>query len=98
MHVLMMPRAGSVHIFKSTTDKTVGKNLSLDTEGNSKTFEDIFKDNYADGVIVLKDNTILYEKYWNGLSKDYQHVWFSVSKFMASSAFEIVADHFKMSK
>ncbi|MDP2413580.1 serine hydrolase [Daejeonella sp.] len=96
MHVLMIPRSGAVHAFKESHDNSNGRNLSMDTEGNSKTFEDIFKDNYADGVIVLKNNTVLYENYWNGLSKDYQHIWFSVSKSLASSAFGILVDQNKV--
>jgi CubicO group peptidase (beta-lactamase class C family) len=38
----------------------------------------------------------LYEKYWNGLSRDYQHIWFSCSKSLASSAFGILVDQMKI--
>src|SRR4026208_1809354 len=96
MHVLMMPRSGPVRAFKESADAGIGKMKSLDTEGSSNTFEGLFSDNYADGVIVLKDNTILYEKYWNGLSRDYQHVWFSCSKSLASSAFGILVEQKKI--
>ncbi|MBA4056560.1 MAG: 6-aminohexanoate hydrolase, partial [Marivirga sp.] len=96
MHVLMMPRSGPVHSFKESPDAAIGKMISVDTEGNSKTFESMFGDNHADGVIVLKNNTVLYEKYWNGLSRDYQHIWFSVSKSIASAAFGILVDQKKI--
>ena len=96
MHVLMMPRSGPVRAFKESPDAGIGKMKSLDTEGSSNTFEGLFSDNYADGVIVLKDNAILYEKYWNGLSRDYQHVWFSCSKSLASSAFGILVEQKKI--
>ncbi len=94
--VLMIPRAGAVHGFNEASDNSIGKNISLDTEGNAKAFEDIFKENHADGVIVLRSNAVLYEKYWNGLSKDYQHIWFSVSKSLASSAFGILVEQKKI--
>jgi len=90
MHVLMMPRSGPVHTFKESPNASIAKTTCLDTEGNSKTFESMFSDNYADGVVVLKNDVVVYEKYWNGLSRDYQHIWFSCSKSMASSAFGIL--------
>jgi CubicO group peptidase (beta-lactamase class C family) len=96
MHVLMMPRSGPTHAFKESHDAGIGKTISVDTEGNSKTFESMFSDNYADGVIVVKNNTVIYEKYWNGLSRDYQHVWFSCSKSMASTAFGILGEQKKI--
>ncbi len=97
MHVIMMPRFGPVHAFKESPDAAIGKMESLDTEGSSMTFEGMFSDNYADGVIALKNNAILYEKYWNGLSRDYQHIWFSCSKSLAaSSAFGILVEQKKI--
>lgn len=96
LHVLMMPRSGAVHPFQETPDKTVATSLSQDTEGNSHTFEETFRDNYADGVIVVRNNAILYEQYWNGLSRDYQHIWYSVSKSLASTAFGILVEEKKL--
>src|SRR4026208_2226114 len=49
MHVVMMPRSGPTHAFKESPDAGIGKTFSVDTEGNSKTFESMFSDNYADG-------------------------------------------------
>jgi CubicO group peptidase (beta-lactamase class C family) len=95
-NVLMIPRAGAVHLFKEAIDLTVAKFITKDIDGNQKSFETIFEDNYADGVIVIKNNSVLYEKYWNGLSRDFQHTWFSVSKSLASSAFGILADQKKI--
>lgn len=96
LNVVMMPRSGAVHSFNESPDAAVGKMISVDTEGSSKTFETIFSENYADGVIVLRNNTVVFEKYWNGLSRDYQHKWFSCSKSLASSAFGILVDQMKI--
>jgi CubicO group peptidase (beta-lactamase class C family) len=90
LHVAMMPRSGAIHVFKEAPDARVGAHISDDTEGKQRTFENIFADNFADGVIVVQGNTILFEKYWNGLTRDYQHIWFSCSKSLASSAFGIL--------
>lgn len=96
MHVLMMPRSGAVHLFKETPNAEIPKMPFADTEGISKTFENMFSDNFADGVIVLKNNSVIYEKYWNGLTRDYQHIWFSCSKSLASSAFGILVEQMKI--
>lgn len=96
MHVLMIPRAGAVHVFGESPDGAIAKTISTDTQGNSKTFEAMFSDNYADGVVVIRGNNILYEKYWNGLSRDYQHIWFSCSKSLASAAFGILVEEKKV--
>jgi CubicO group peptidase (beta-lactamase class C family) len=45
---------------------------------------------------VLKGNAVVFEKYWNGLSRDYQHKWFSCSKSLASSAFGILVEELKI--
>ena len=85
-HVLMVPRAGAVHQYKIVSDQRIATTLIKDSAGTKTTFEAVFKDNYANGVIVLRNNTILYEQYWNGLSKDYQHIWFSMTKSLTSTA------------
>ena len=92
MHVLMLPRSGSMHQYKTSARPSVANTLIKDTGGANKIFEDVFKENYTNGVIVLQNNTILYEQYWNGLTRDYQHVWFSMTKSLASIALGILME------
>ncbi len=96
LHVLMMPRSGAVHSFKELPDKSISNFPTVDTDGKSSTFENIFKDFYADGVIVIKDNSVKYENYWNGLSRDYQHIWFSITKSLTSSAIGLLVEQKKL--
>jgi len=96
MHTLMLPRAGNIHQYKVSAKSPVSKVLIKNPEGATKTFEDIFKENYTSGLIVLQNNTLLYENYWNGLSRDQHHVWYSMTKSMASIAFGILADQKKI--
>ena len=93
LHVLMIPRGGSIHMFKETSKSNAGNTLIALPGGKTEKFETIFKDNEADGVIVVQNNTILFEKYWNGLGRDYQHIWYSMTKSLTSSALGLlVAD------
>ncbi len=96
MHVLMIPRSGAVHIFKESKINDVGNMPVTSEAGKSSSFESVFKDNDADGVIVVHNDTILYENYWNGLSKDYQHIWFSMTKSLTNTALGILVSQNKI--
>ena len=96
MHMLMLPRAGNMHQYKTATRPGVATMIIKDSSGTNKTFEKVFEENYGSGVIVLQNNTILYEQYWNGLTRDYQHVWYSMTKSLASIAFGILVEQNKI--
>lgn len=96
LHVIMVPRSGAVYSFNELPDKTIANFTTVDTDGKASTFENIFKDFYADGVIVTKNNSVLYENYWNGLTRDYQHIWFSATKSMTSTALGILVEQGKI--
>lgn len=84
--VLMIPREGSVHLFKEAGNNSLGNTkVAGDT-----TFEKMFEKNEADAVIVVHNNTILFEKYWNGMSRHYGHIWYSMTKSLVSSAFGLL--------
>lgn len=91
-NVLMIPREGPVHVFKEAGTNDIGKTKVA----NDSTFENIFDNNEADAVIVVRNNTILFEKYWNGLSRHYQHIWFSMTKSLTSSAFGLLVTENKV--
>lgn len=97
MHVLMIPRGGAVHIFKDKQGNSDVGDMSVSSgTGEPSSFESVFKDNDADGVIVIQNDAILYENYWNGLSKDYQHIWFSMTKSLTSTALGILVSQNKI--
>jgi len=95
MHTLMIPRGGSVHQFKES-DNSFGQSAISTKAGASETIENVFARNEADGLIIVQNNTILFEKYWNGLSRDYQHIWYSMTKSLTSSAFGILIEQGKI--
>jgi CubicO group peptidase (beta-lactamase class C family) len=92
MHLVMIPRDGAIHVFKESENNNAGNAKVAD----NATFEAVFGSNEADGVIVVRDNTILFEKYWNGLSRHYQHIWFSMTKSLTSSAFGLLVTQKKI--
>ena len=92
LHAVMIPREGPVHLFKEATNNTISKTKVT----NDSTFENVFDANEADGVIVIRNNTILFEKYRNGFSRHYQHIWFSMTKSLTSSAFGLLVTQDKV--
>ncbi len=77
MNVVMVPRAGTIHRF----DKGgIGG-------WDSAAFDEVFADNYGDGVIVIRGNQILHEQYFNEFNRHSQHIWFSMTKSLVSAAF-----------
>lgn len=89
--VLMIPREGSTHVFKEAGNSAGNKMVTA-----RETFETVFATNEADGVIVLKGNTIIFENYWNGLSRHYQHIWYSMTKSLTSTALGILVSQNKV--
>ena len=92
LHAVMIPRQGPVHMFKEAATNNIGKTKVI----KDSTFENVFDANEADAVIVIRNNTILFEKYWNGLSRHYQHIWFSMTKSLTSSAFGLLVTQNKV--
>src|SRR5690554_8159219 len=58
-------------------------------EYNSLKFID---SSYTQGLIIIKNYTIQYEKYWRGQKENVRHIYCSVSKSYVSSLFGIVME------
>jgi len=80
MNVVMIPREGEIHEFERGT-----------IEGwDSAAFDRVFTDNCADGVVVIRGNEILHERYFHDFGEHDQHIWFSMTKSLVSTAFGLL--------
>ena len=86
LHVVMIPRAGEIHSFDTDLQPSLGSSLHTDNKGERLSFDKIFEQNYADAVVVVKGNTLLHENYFGKFSAHDQHIWFSMTKSLVSSA------------
>ena len=75
-HVVMIPRAGDIHTF----------GRSSITGWDSTEFDRVFADNYADGVVVIRGDDILHERYFHDFGPHDQHIWFSMTKLSSVSS------------
>ena len=76
-HVVMLPRAGEIHRFERGGIP----------EWDGEAFDRVFRDNYADGIVVIQGNRILHERYFHDFGPDSHHIWFSMTKSLVSAAF-----------
>ena len=81
----------SPHSFKNMTDSfslpSTFKHL-----GKDENLEDALEYYETDGLIVLKNNNLLYENYWHGNTQTSKHISWSVAKSFLSALIGIAVD------
>lgn len=83
-----IPRGNAHWQFESNgkkLDKTAAKHISH-----------VFANNDADSVIITQNGNILHEEYWGFAAPQKQHIWFSVTKSLVSSAFGVLIEQGKV--
>ena len=90
LHVVMIPREGEIFPLKQALNPAIGTTKYTDLHGKELPFDDLFEQNYADGLIVVQGDNVLHERYFNGFNEHAQHIWFSMTKSLVSSAFGLL--------
>jgi len=89
-NLVMIPRSGQIDFFKENSKGEIGKKRIVLSKGREDTVENVFQKNDADSIVLIKDNEIKYEQYWQYSDKDRQHIWFSATKSLVSTALGIL--------
>lgn len=92
LHVVMIPREGQIRELSKPIAPGLGAFEVSDLQGKSVGFDQLFKDNYTDGLVIVRGNKLLHENYFSGFTEHSAHIWFSMSKSLASTAFGILVD------
>ena len=90
LNVVMIPREGQIVPLPGPTAPQLGQFKITDLAGNQLEFDAAFESSYADGVAVVQGSTLLHETYFGDFSQHAQHIWFSMSKSLASVAFGLL--------
>ncbi len=90
LNVVMIPREGDIRPLRGPLRPELGEREFTDLLGRKQTFDDLFKANYADGVVVMQGSRLLHERYFNGFGPHSQHIWFSMTKSLVSTAFGLL--------
>jgi CubicO group peptidase (beta-lactamase class C family) len=91
-HTTMLPRGGALPELENTDSSNLGERIVKDANGDDLALGELLEKYNADGFLVLQDNNILYEHYWNGFSEHQRHIWFSMTKSLVSTAFGILME------
>lgn len=90
LNVVMIPREGAIRSLPGPLRPEIGEREFTDLHGRKLTFDALFEANYADGVVVVQGSRLLHEKYFNGFNAQAQHIWFSMTKSLTSTAFGLL--------
>ena len=96
LNIVMIPRGGDIAELNQPSNQALGKKIFIDKTGAEMTLEDLFKVHFARGMILIQDDKVLYEKYFDGFGPHKQHIWFSMSKSLASAALGILVEQGKI--
>ena len=96
LNIVMVPRGGDIAKLNQPSNQALGKKIFIDKTGAEMTLEDLFKVHFARGMILIQDDKVLYEKYFDGFGPHKQHIWFSMSKSLASAALGILVEQGKI--
>ena len=86
LNVVMIPREGAIRELPGPTQPELAEYSVSDVAGKTMGFQALFAANHADGVVVVRGDELLYEHYFHQFNAHAQHIWFSMSKSLASSA------------
>ena len=96
LNIVMVPRGGDIAELNQPSNQALGKKIFIDKTGAEMTLEDLFRVHFARGMILIQDDKVLYEKYFDGFGPHKQHIWFSMSKSLASAALGILVEQGKI--
>ncbi len=87
----MIKASAYPHSFKNMTDK-FSLPLTFNHLGNDENLKDALEYYETDGLIVLRNNNLLYENYWHGNTQTSKHISWSVAKSFLSALMGIAVD------
>ena len=90
LNVVMIPREGQIVSLGRPARSHLGQFKVTDLDNKQVGFDAAFAASYADAVAVVQGNQLLHETYFGDFSPHAQHIWFSMSKSLASAAFGLL--------
>jgi CubicO group peptidase (beta-lactamase class C family) len=90
LNVVMIPRQGEIRPLPGPLRPELGDREFTDLLGSKLTFDALFESHYADGVVVVQGSRLLHERYFHDFNAHAQHIWFSMTKSLVSTAFGLL--------
>ncbi|MDH4040065.1 MAG: beta-lactamase family protein [Gammaproteobacteria bacterium] len=96
LHTVMVPRQGDIHRLPGPLRPELGERVVTDPQGQQLSFDALFEANYADAVLVMQGSRLLHEAYFHEFNEHSQHIWFSMTKSLASTLFGLLVTEGKV--
>jgi CubicO group peptidase (beta-lactamase class C family) len=90
LNTVMVPRQGEIRLLPGPLRPEIGERLITDPQGLELSFDALFESNYADGVVVMQGSRLLHEAYFHDFNERSHHIWFSMTKSLASTVFGLL--------
>ena len=91
-HTAMLARGGPLPTIDELLSAELPTTRIVDADENQLPLDDLLEKHDADGFLVMRDGCIIYERYWNGMTAQDRHIWFSMTKSLVSTAFGILME------
>jgi CubicO group peptidase (beta-lactamase class C family) len=95
-NMLPIPREGQVTSLSQKDHAELGHLELIDGFGKTHTVEHILANTDTDGFVVLRDNKVLFERYYGDMNRHDHHIWFSATKSLVSTAIGILIEEGKI--
>lgn len=89
-NTLMVPRAGAIQPLADAANPALGQLQVTDGYGKQRSVDEILASEDTDAFVVLQGDQLLMERYYNGMSRYDQHIWFSATKSLTTTALGIL--------
>jgi CubicO group peptidase (beta-lactamase class C family) len=90
LNTVMIPREGDMQPLPGPLRPEIGERRFTDPQGRELSFDALFQANYADGVLVMQGGRLLHEAYFHEFNEGSHHIWFSMTKSLASTVFGLL--------
>jgi CubicO group peptidase (beta-lactamase class C family) len=95
-NMLTIPRQGEVSLLVQKNRTELGRLELTDGFGETLTVDQVLINNDTDGFVVLRDDEILFERYYGDMNRHDHHIWFSATKSLVSTALGILVEEGKI--
>ena len=96
LHVVMIPRQGDILNLTEKIDASLGQRKALIKNNPLLSFDQIFEKNDTDGVVIVKGQELVHQRYFGDFNAHAQHIWFSMTKSLVSSALGLLVEQGKV--
>ena len=96
LNVIMVPRQGDIRPLPGPLRPELGERIFTDLHGRELSLDDLFEANFADGLVIVQGGRLLHERYFHEFGPHAQHIWFSMTKSLASTAFGLLVEQGKV--